>query len=91
MAFKEYSSYDGLGLADLVRKKQVSARELLDEARVRRVTDQQAREFLNLKARHGNFAGILYPRVHPAPRTSSRTEFEETRRRSMAASPQTNI
>jgi amidase len=32
MAFKEYGSYDGLGLADLVRKKQVSARELLDEA-----------------------------------------------------------
>src|ERR1700680_1251499 len=32
MAFKEYGSYDGMGLADLVRKKQVSARELLDEA-----------------------------------------------------------
>ncbi len=32
MAFKEYGSYDGLGLADLVRKKEVSARELLDEA-----------------------------------------------------------
>src|SRR3982074_655185 len=32
MAFKEYGSYDGVGLADLVRKKQVSARELLDEA-----------------------------------------------------------
>src|SRR6202171_6349978 len=32
MAFKEYGSYDGLGLADLVRKKQVSARKLLDEA-----------------------------------------------------------
>src|SRR5471032_1923844 len=35
MAFKEYGSYDGMGLADLVRKKQVSARELLDEAIVR--------------------------------------------------------
>jgi amidase len=32
MAFREYSSYDAVGLADLVRKKQVSARELLDEA-----------------------------------------------------------
>lgn len=32
MAFKEYGSYDGVGLADLVRKKQVSATELLDEA-----------------------------------------------------------
>src|SRR6201987_4035044 len=32
MAFKEYGDYDGGGLADLVRKKQVSATELLDEA-----------------------------------------------------------
>jgi amidase/6-aminohexanoate-cyclic-dimer hydrolase len=32
MAFKEYGSYDGIGLADLVRKRQVSAGELLDEA-----------------------------------------------------------
>src|SRR3984885_5470596 len=32
MAFREYGDYDGVGLADLVRKKQVSARELLDEA-----------------------------------------------------------
>ncbi len=32
MAFREYGSYDAVGLADLVRKKQVSARELLDEA-----------------------------------------------------------
>jgi amidase len=32
MAFKEYGSYDGIGLADLVRTKQVSARELLGEA-----------------------------------------------------------
>jgi amidase/6-aminohexanoate-cyclic-dimer hydrolase len=35
MAFKEYGSYDGIGLADLVRTKQVSANELLDEAIVR--------------------------------------------------------
>src|SRR3981189_2022139 len=32
MAFKEDGSYDGLGLADLVRKRQVSAAELLGEA-----------------------------------------------------------
>jgi amidase len=32
MAFREYGNYDGVGLADLVRKKQVSAVELLDEA-----------------------------------------------------------
>src|SRR6266481_8433656 len=32
MAFKDYGSYDGVGLADLVRKKEVTARELLDEA-----------------------------------------------------------
>jgi amidase/6-aminohexanoate-cyclic-dimer hydrolase len=32
MAFRENGGYDGVGLADLVRKKQVSATELLDEA-----------------------------------------------------------
>jgi amidase/6-aminohexanoate-cyclic-dimer hydrolase len=32
MAFSEYGSYDGVGLAELVRNKQVSASELLDEA-----------------------------------------------------------
>ncbi len=32
MAFREYGSYDGTGLADLVRKKQVTAAELLGEA-----------------------------------------------------------
>src|ERR1700704_6736575 len=32
MTIKEYGSTDGLGLADLVRTRQVSARELLDEA-----------------------------------------------------------
>jgi len=35
MAFKEYGSYDGVGLADLVRKKQVTPKELLDEALAR--------------------------------------------------------
>src|SRR4051812_20854899 len=32
MAIREYGGYDGLGLAELVRTKQVRARELLDEA-----------------------------------------------------------
>ena len=32
MAFKEYGNYDGMGLAELVRKKQVKPKELLDEA-----------------------------------------------------------
>ncbi|MGZ5870524.1 MAG: amidase [Bradyrhizobium sp.] len=32
MTFKEYGNYDAVGLAELVRKKQVSAGELLDEA-----------------------------------------------------------
>jgi len=29
MAFREYGNYDGLGLAELVRKKQVTPAELL--------------------------------------------------------------
>ena len=41
MAFKEYGNYDGVGLADLVRKKQVSAGELLDEA-IARLGDEIA-------------------------------------------------
>jgi amidase len=32
MAFREYGNYDAVGLADLVRGKHVSAKELLDEA-----------------------------------------------------------
>ena len=32
MAFSEYASYDGLGLAELVAKKQVTAAELVEEA-----------------------------------------------------------
>src|SRR3954449_9099765 len=35
MAFKEFGSYDAVGLADLVRRKQVNAAELLDEALAR--------------------------------------------------------
>jgi len=36
MAFSEYANYDGLGLAELVRKKKVSASELVEEA-IRRI------------------------------------------------------
>ena len=32
MAFNDYDEYDGIGLAELVKSKQVSAREVLDEA-----------------------------------------------------------
>ena len=32
MAFKEYGNYDAVGLAELVRNKEVAASELLDEA-----------------------------------------------------------
>lgn len=32
MAFNEYGNYDAVGLAELVRKRQVTALELLDEA-----------------------------------------------------------
>src|SRR5579862_214091 len=32
MAFKEFGNYDAVGLAELVRKKEVTATELLDEA-----------------------------------------------------------
>src|SRR6201994_138678 len=35
MTFKEYGSYGGVGLAELVRKKQVTPKELLDEALAR--------------------------------------------------------
>jgi amidase/6-aminohexanoate-cyclic-dimer hydrolase len=32
MAFKEYGNYDAVGLGELVRRKQVTPKELLDEA-----------------------------------------------------------
>src|SRR3984893_8806742 len=54
MAFKEYGSYDGMGLADLVRKKQVSARELLDEAIAR--TAKVDREINAVVVKHYDYA-----------------------------------
>src|SRR4030088_2881437 len=54
MAFKEYGSYDGLGLADLVRTKQLSARELLDEAIAR--TDKIDPQINAVVVKHYDYA-----------------------------------
>src|ERR1700674_1088225 len=54
MAFREYGQYDGIGLADLVRRKQVSARELLDEAIAR--TAKVDREINAVVVKHYDYA-----------------------------------
>src|SRR3979490_3534162 len=54
MAFKEYGSYDGLGLAELVRAKQVSPRELLDEAIAR--TDKVDPQINAVFVKHYDYA-----------------------------------
>jgi len=54
MAFKEYGSYDAVGLADLVRNKQVSARELLHEAIVR--TAKVDRDINAVVVKHYDYA-----------------------------------
>jgi amidase len=54
MAFKEYGSYDGVGLADLVRTKQVGAAELLDEAMAR--TARIDPRINAVVVKHGDFA-----------------------------------
>jgi amidase len=54
MAFKEYGSYDAVGLADLVRNKQVSATELLDEAIAR--TAKVDREINAVVVKHYDYA-----------------------------------
>jgi len=72
MTFKEYGNYDGLGLADLVRSKQVSATELLDEAlaRMDRIDPQinaivvkhedYARKQIEIGLPHGPFTGVPF-------------------------------
>jgi amidase len=72
MAFQEYSSYDGLGLGELVRKGEVTASELLEEAitRVERHNGEinavvykfydQAREAARRKPGHGPFEGVPF-------------------------------
>src|SRR6185312_2171445 len=54
MAFKEYGNYDAVGLAELVRKKQVTAGELLDEAIAR--TARVDREINAVVVKHYYFA-----------------------------------
>jgi amidase len=72
MAFKEYGDYDAVGLADLVRRKQVSAGELLDEAiarttridpRINAVVvrhDDYARRQIDNGLPDGRFAGVPF-------------------------------
>ena len=72
LAFQEYSSYDGLGLGELVRKGEVTASELLEEAiaRVERHNDKinavvytfydKAREMARRKPGHGPFEGVPF-------------------------------
>lgn len=54
MALKEYGEYDGVGLAELVRSKQVSADELLDEAIAR--TDAVGPKLNAVVVRHDDYA-----------------------------------
>jgi amidase len=54
MSFKEYGEYDGVGLAELVRTKQVSPGELLDEAIAR--TDALHGRLNAIVVRHDDYA-----------------------------------
>lgn len=54
MAFKEYGDYDALGLAGLVRDRQVSPSELLDEAVAR--TERVDPEINAVVVRHADYA-----------------------------------
>jgi amidase len=54
MSFKEYGAYDALGLAELVRTKQVSAQELLDEAVMR--TERVDPDINAVVVRHEDYA-----------------------------------
>src|SRR3954464_1537104 len=54
MTIKEYGSYDGLGPAELVRTKQVSPRELLDEAIAR--TDKIDPQINAVVVKHYDYA-----------------------------------
>ncbi len=72
MAFQDYSSYDGLGLGELVRRGEVSASELLEEAiaRVERHNGKinaviykfydKAREVASRKPGRGPFEGVPF-------------------------------
>jgi len=54
MAFKEYGSYDAVGLAELVRKKEVTPDELLDEAIAR--TEKLDRKINAVVVKHYDYA-----------------------------------
>ena len=54
MAFKEYGSYDAVGLAELVRKKEVTPNELLDEAIAR--TEEVDRKTNAVVVKHYDYA-----------------------------------
>ncbi|WP_027531776.1 amidase [Bradyrhizobium sp. WSM3983] len=63
MSFKEYGAYDALGLAELVRGKQVSARELLDEAVAR--TERVDPRINAVVVRHDEYARLQIERGLP--------------------------
>ena len=63
MAFKEYGSFDALGLAELVRKNEVSAAELLDEAIAR--TERVNPKINAVVVKHYDFARIQIDRGLP--------------------------
>jgi amidase/6-aminohexanoate-cyclic-dimer hydrolase len=72
MTIKDYGDYDGLGLAELVRTRQVSARELLDEAIARTEAldgklnavvvrhDDHARKQIDAGLPDGPFTGVPF-------------------------------
>ena len=72
MSFKEYDNYDGLGLAELVRKKEVSPSDLLEEAihrneKVNGETNavvlkhyEEAKEMLTKGLPEGPFTGVPF-------------------------------
>ena len=72
MGFREYGKHDAVGLADLVRNKQVSAQELLDEAiaRTAKVDPQinavvvkhydHAKRQIDRKLPDGPFSGVPF-------------------------------
>jgi amidase/6-aminohexanoate-cyclic-dimer hydrolase len=71
-AFREYANYDGLGLAELVRRKQVTAAEILDAALARIAAlnpkvgcvplrmDEYARKQLAAGRVYGPFMGVPF-------------------------------
>lgn len=63
MSFPEYAAYDALGLADLVRTKQVSARDLLDEAVAR--TERVDPSINAVVVRHEDYAARQIERGLP--------------------------